>query len=130
MKKTLIALALFTIFAGGHTLNALAEYKGPGGPGSATASRTPPASRLETVAQVFELGQDDQVVTLTGHIVKQLGKEKYLFRDATGEIVLEIENEVMPAADFDDKTRVEITGEIDKDFPGHAEIEVTSIRLR
>ncbi len=126
MKKILIALAFFAAFAGGYSLNALADYKGPGA-GSPPAGKS--SARIDTVAQVFELGQDDQQVTLTGHIVKKLGEEKYLFRDATGEIVLEIEKDAMPSTDFDDKTRVEITGEIDKDFPGHAEIEVQTIKF-
>lgn len=126
MNKFLVALALIISFAGGYTLNALAEYRGPGP--EASPAR-PTVSPLDTVAQVFQHGHDDQTVTLTGHIVKKLGREKYLFKDGTGEIVLEIEKEAMPAADFDDKTRVQITGEIDKDFPGHIEIEVRSIKL-
>ncbi len=126
MKRFIVALTLIISFAGGYTLNALADYRGPGADAS---SARPSTSPLDTIAQVFQHGHDDQIVTLTGHIVKKLGKEKYLFRDGTGEIILEIESEAMPAADFDDKTRVQITGEIDKDFPGHIEIEVRSIKL-
>jgi uncharacterized protein (TIGR00156 family) len=58
-----------------------------------------------------------------------VGREKYLFRDSTGEIRIEIDHDVMPNEPFDDKTKVEITGEVEKDFLKSTEIDVKSIRL-
>lgn len=84
---------------------------------------------MSSVADVRQRGRDDQRVTLTGHVVKKVGWEKYLFRDASGEIRIEIDDDVMPAEPFDDKTRVEISGEIEKDFLQSVEIDVKAIRL-
>ena len=128
MKKLILATALTAAFAAGWTINALADYRGP------RASETSPAPQnpggvLDTVAKVLQHGQDDQMVILSGYVIKQLGKEKFLFRDETGEMIIEIESEAMPQASFDDKNKVEIRGEIEKDFPGHIEIEVQALKI-
>jgi len=62
-------------------------------------------------------------------VVRKVGWEKYLFRDASGEIRIEIDDDVMPTEPFDDKTKVEITGEVEKDFLHSVEIDVKAIRI-
>ena len=104
---------------------ALAQYQGRGGKPPKAVSPTP----ITNVADVLRHGRDDQQVTLTGNVVKKVGREKYLFRDASGEIRIEIDDDVMPAEPFDDKTRVEITGEVEKDFLQSAEIDAKAVRL-
>lgn len=128
MKKLIFAAGLIAAFAAGWTINALAEYRGPR-PSASAASAQNQSTTLDTVAKVLQYGQDDQIVTLSGYVVKQLGKEKFLFKDDTGEMIIEIESESMPQANFDEKTKVEIRGEIEKDFPGHIEIEVQSLKI-
>lgn len=97
-------------------LPAFAQYTGPG-----------PAPL--TVAQILKNPQDDQFVTLQGHIVQRQGNERYLFSDGTGQIQLEIDQKYFPAQNIDEKTRVEISGEVEKDFFEALEIDVKSVKI-
>ncbi len=125
MKLTRCALLLFATLSAGVAASAYAQYQGPG---SKAAKATAPGP-LKSVADVLQRGRDDQRVTLTGRVVKKVGWEKYLFRDASGSIRIEIDEDVMPTEPFDDKTQVEITGEVEKDFLQSAEIDVKSMRI-
>ncbi len=102
-----------------------AQYTGPGSKPAKAAPQAP----IKTVAEVIKNGKDDQLVTLTGQVVKQVGREKFLFRDASGEIRIEIDDDDLPTQPFDDKTRVEITGEVEKDFVRSVEIDVKAMKL-
>lgn len=84
---------------------------------------------MTTVADVLKSGKDDHMVTLTGSVVKQVGREKFLFRDASGDIRIEIDDDAMPTQPFDDKTRLEITGKAEKEFLRSMEIDVKSVKL-
>lgn len=101
---------------------AFAEYTGPV---EGKASPKP----LRTVSEIREHAKDDQTVVLTGVLAKKLGKEKYLFKDATGEISVEIDAEDFPAVKVDDKTRVEIAGEVDKSALRAIEVDAKSVRV-
>ena len=46
---------------------------------------------ISTVKQAMEM-PDDAIVTLKGNIEKQVKKDKYIFKDATGEMTVEIGN--------------------------------------
>lgn len=123
MQKPLVFLSL--ILALGTATTVHAQYQGPGSKPAKAAPQAP----MTTVADVLKNGKDDQMVTLTGNVVKQVGREKYLFRDATGEIRIEIDDDAMPTQPFDDKTKVEIAGEVEKDFLRSVEIDVKSVKL-
>ncbi len=58
---------------------------------------------------------DDAPATLRGNIVKQISKDKYLFRDSTGEIVVEIDKDEWGGVTVGPSDTVELTGEIDRD---------------
>ena len=60
--------------------------------------------------------KDDTHATLQGNIVRQVGHEKYLFKDATGEIVVEIDDEDWGGVTVGPQDTVELIGEIDKDI--------------
>ncbi len=83
---------------------------------------------LKTVAEILQNPTDDQKVHLKGYVLKKLGVEKYSFRDATAEIRLEIEAENLPTVAIDDKTLVEILGEVEKDFMVSPEVDVYIIK--
>jgi uncharacterized protein (TIGR00156 family) len=59
---------------------------------------------------------DDSYVELTGTIDRFLGDEKYVFRDATGSITIEIDHK--NRRDFSVGDTVRITGEVDVDNKG------------
>ena len=60
--------------------------------------------------------RDDTHAVLRGNIVKQVGHEKYLFKDATGEIVVEIDDEDWGGVTVGPQDTVELIGEIDRDI--------------
>lgn len=114
-----LALALFI------AAPAYADFSGPtagqqggfSGPGAQTGAMT--------VQQAKSL-PDDSRVTLVGRIVNQLPRDndKYTFRDATGEIVVDIDHKDFRGQNVTPANTVRIIGEIDKDFGRAAEIDV------
>jgi uncharacterized protein (TIGR00156 family) len=88
--------------------------------GTADAGRGP----AFTVEQAKIL-PDDSYVELTGTIDRFLGDEEYIFRDATGSVTIEIENEIQ--RDFSVGDTVRITGEVDVESEGTV-IDVKTIR--
>ncbi len=82
-----------------------------------------------SVADIVKSPIDDQEVVLRGVLLKKVGKEKYIFSDGTSEIRVEIEAEDFPAQQIDDKARVEIRGEVEKDFLETPEIDVEVISI-
>ena len=71
--------------------------------------------------------RDESYVTVRGNIVKRLTDDKYLFRDATGEIVVDIDNEDWAGLTVGPNDTVELSGEIDRDF-NKVEIDVGIVR--
>jgi len=57
---------------------------------------------------------DDSYVTVEGNIVKKLSSDKYLFKDATGSITVEIDNEKWGNIDASEKDKLELSGEIER----------------
>jgi uncharacterized protein (TIGR00156 family) len=115
--RPLIALAAGTgLLAIGAT--ATAQYSGP--------SNTPV---YKTIAEVLKHGSDETPVQLEGHLVKKVGKEKYLFSDGSSEIRVEIDDKHFPATAVNEKTRVQIRGEFEKDFLQSPEIDVDQLAV-
>lgn len=75
--------------------------------------------------------RDDTVVQLTGNIVSKIaGKDdKYMFRDATGEIKVDIDRKVFHGLNVSDKDTVCITGKVDKDLGEATEIDVKQLEI-
>jgi uncharacterized protein (TIGR00156 family) len=96
-KKLLVSL-----FLGLLTLNAWAQFTGPGATGQEI-----------TVAQIADtrLGS---YVTVTGNIVAHQREDYFTFRDATGEIRVEIGNSVWQNRKIAPETKVRLLGEIDR----------------
>lgn len=118
--KQLIALAAFLFLCIG---TARSQYLGP------KESKV----RTENVAWVLDhasfLEEQDAKVFLTGYIIRQVSKEKYLFRDESGSIRIEIDEEDLPSDPFDDKTKVKILGELETQFMDSPEVDVESITI-
>lgn len=103
---------------------ALAQYTGP-------SDRDAPrkeAGTARTVAEIREDARDDRPVLLRGVLERKLGKERYLFRDSTGTIRVEIDDEDFPQAPVDEKTVVEIAGKVDKDWGRAPEVDARRVR--
>lgn len=97
---------------------AVAQYTGPG----KVQPRTLPV--LGTVADVLRNPVDDQPVRLEGTLVRQTGQETFTFRDATGEIQVEIERDEFPNNQpVGPETRVTILGEVETRLMREPEID-------
>ncbi|MBF0220324.1 MAG: NirD/YgiW/YdeI family stress tolerance protein [Gammaproteobacteria bacterium] len=116
MKRNTIFIS--SIIALGISAVVQAQYVGP-------ATQKEPM----TVADVLKNPVDDQDVVLRGHLIKKVGNEKYLFSDGSGEIRVEIESEDFPVQKIDDKTPIEIHGEIENNFLTSPEIDVEMISI-
>lgn len=70
---------------------------------------------ISSVSDVRQM-PDDTYVTVQGNIVQQQGhdKEKYLFRDTTGEIIVEIDRKLWKGQQVAPETEVKILGELDQ----------------
>jgi uncharacterized protein (TIGR00156 family) len=98
---------------------AFAQYAGPS------------TVQTMTVRQLLDAGKDDQHATLRGFIVSHDGGEHYTFADDTGRMKVEIDTKHFPlGVKIDDKVRVEISGEFDKDLVGNkAELDVKRLSV-
>ena len=90
---------------------------------NSTPNRT---NNIVTVAEARIL-PDDTRVTLQGYILNSLGRNRYTFRDNTGEITIEIERKVWRGLSVNENDHVEIYGEVDIER-NRVEIEVKRIR--
>ncbi|MDN5842992.1 MAG: NirD/YgiW/YdeI family stress tolerance protein [Alcaligenaceae bacterium] len=111
---SVLALA---IAAGAFIVPAHAEYTGPSVTGEGT------------VEAILANPVDDQNVTLQGNLLRRIGHEKYIFSDGTAEIVAEVDDKDFPAEAVDEKTKVEIIGEVDTGLNRAPEIEVDSLKM-
>jgi uncharacterized protein (TIGR00156 family) len=119
---------LSTLIAGAALLLAplAASYaQGFNGPGSGTNAGQ---VQTVTVGQAKNL-PDNSLVILTGNIVQSLGREKYTFRDASGDITIEIDRELWTLLKLSVgvNDRVEIGGKTDRE-KGVIEIEVKYLK--
>ncbi|MFV0481920.1 MAG: YgiW/YdeI family stress tolerance OB fold protein [Campylobacteraceae bacterium] len=122
MKKSLILAGL--LFA---STAVFAQYTGA----PATSNQvvqggfTGPSISASTVAEAKAL-RDDMPIVLEGKIVQHLGKDKYLFRDATGDITVDIDHKDWRGVSVGPDDTVVIYGEVDKDW-NSIEIDVDRV---
>lgn len=113
MKRSALALLIAPLFSAA----VLAEgYTGPGA-----------VTRVSTVAAALDAA-DDTPVVLQGQIVKRLQDEVYEFKDASGTIHVEIDDEHWPPQAISETARVKLTGEVDRDLMNR-EIDVELVEL-
>jgi uncharacterized protein (TIGR00156 family) len=108
MKRFTLALLLVPLFS---TAALATSYTGPGA-----------VTHVTTVAAALDAA-DDTPVVLQGHIVKRLQNELYEFKDASGTINVEIDDEHWPAQAISETAEVKISGEVDHDLTSR-EIDV------
>ena len=100
MKQIILAVLSLTILA---CSNLLADFQGP-----------IDIKNITTVAEA-QKSQEDTKVVLTGNIIKKINDEHYTFKDKTGEINVEIDDDKLQGINITPETSVTIYGEIDKD---------------
>lgn len=112
MNKTLLSVTLgLTLLAGTATAGSNFSYDQP----------------RVSVAQALRMN-DDHDIRLTGYVVEQIGKEKYLFEDSTGSIVVEIDEDKWRDMRATSRTRLTIWGQLEEEDGGN-ELEVDHLEL-
>ena len=131
--KILRSLAILAALAApvALALPAQAAFEGPGAKAAASGFSGPVSgAQADTVAKAVTLG-DDAPVVLTGNIVSQVAgkKDKFIFKDATGEVRMEIDRKVFAGQSVTPQDTVRIVGKVDKDLGKEVEIEAKSLEI-
>lgn len=105
MTKRPLRLFLLCIFSL-LMFNASAQFTGPSA-----------AGRPGTVAEARD-ARLGSYITLTGHVVNHQRGEYFTFRDDTGEIRVEIANNVWNGRKVGPDTKVRLLGEVDRGVAG------------
>ena len=74
---------------------------------------------------------DDAPVVLTGNIVQRMAgsDDKYVFRDGTGQIVVDIDHELFWGKTVTPANTVRISGDVDKDMFDPTKIDVKFLEV-
>ncbi|MFT4021102.1 MAG: NirD/YgiW/YdeI family stress tolerance protein [Acinetobacter sp.] len=76
-----------------------------------------------TVKQALTF-KDNHKVQLKGYVTKALGDEKYEFRDKTGHITVDIDDDLWQGKPISPTTPVTILGEVDIDYKPIKRVEI------
>lgn len=94
---------------------------------SMAAYTSPQEQNKVTIAQLKNLA-DDSWVTLEGKLAKHLGGEIYLLRDASGEVEVEIDQDVWRGTEVGPSDLIRIRGEVDHSW-NKTEVDVNSLEI-
>lgn len=129
------ASLLISAAAGFGTLSAtpaIAQYMGPSAGAATTGSVVVPSAmpHVATVGQALA-APDDAMTVIEGYIVNRLKHEHYTFRDDTGRTIeIELDDKYLPPGrQINDKTRVRISGEVDRHLYRPNDIDVKHIEI-
>jgi len=127
MKKLALMLVCALALAVGYTADVAAAQAQGGFQAAPAASGgfSGPGIAVSTVEQARSM-RDDAHVVLRGNITQHLGKDKYLFKDQTGTITVEIDHDKWDGQTVTPATVVELRGEVDKDW-NSVEIDVDRV---
>ena len=80
-----------------------------------------------TPVQSVSTLKEDTVITLEGFIIQKLSDDDYLFKDSSGQIQIEIDSKTFQGLEVSPTTKVQITGEVEKE-DGINQIEVSYLK--
>lgn len=101
---------------------AFAQYQGPAGQGQAAENYA-----KTTVSAILADPKADAKVMLEGRLINKTDDETYTFKDETGEILVEIDDEDFPNQPVDENTVVTIEGEVDTHLVKDVDIDVERV---
>ena len=76
------------------------------------------------VNQAAIASKDNTPVKLHGQVVKSLGDEKYQFRDKSGSITIDVDDELWQGRPVSANTNVTLIGEVDIDYKPLKRVEI------
>lgn len=109
MRKTILTIASAVIL-----LPTIAMANGQGDLNRNGGVRFNGPVEVTSVAELkgIKLGETDAIVE--GNILRQIQHDKFLFSDGTGEMVIEIDDDIRLGQSIDEKTRLRLSGEFEK----------------
>lgn len=117
MKLIFNSLVIFSMLIGANV--ASAAFLGPNN-----------APQYKSIQDVKAAPVDDAKIVLKGNIVEKTGHEKYLFKDVTSTITIEIDDKKFAMIeDITPETLVEIRGKVDVRRDKTVEIDVKFIKI-
>ena len=123
MKKVLLSSVLvLSLFGAGFQ-----DAKTPANQENYGGFTGPQAQGANTVAGALK-ARDDTMVTLKGNIIRQVAHEKYEFKDSTGVIIVEIDDDKWYGLSVGPNDVVEIYGEVDSEIYRKNEVDVKFIK--
>lgn len=93
--------------------------------GAMAAYTGPQEQALISVAQLKDAA-DDSWVTLEGKLIKHLGGETYLFRDTSGEVEVEVDEDVWRGVEVGPDDLIRVRGEVDHSW-NKTEVEIEKL---
>lgn len=129
IKNVYKSLFVFSLCFAGF---AQAQFVGPGAQlavPETVFSEGQHADAINTVADILKNPVDDMNVRLRGKLTRKLRREHYEFSDGTGVIRVEIDDKIFVKQPVDEKTLVELFGEVEKEFTKSPEIDVKSMHV-
>lgn len=117
MKKLMTVATLLAI-----STSSFAGYQGNNTQGGYTGSNV---AAVTTVAKAKK-AYDNTPVSISGYIVKQIDEDTFIFKDSTGQIQIDVDDDAWNGLNVGAKTKVRIYGEVDKD-DGRTQIDVRRI---
>ena len=80
---------------------------------------------VSTIQQALKM-PDNSFVTIKGNIIKRLSNDEYMFKDSTGSMTIEIDEDKWQGQVINSKDVIEISGEIEKKY-NSTKLDVDSI---
>ncbi len=131
--RILIALSVVFLLAS-YSWAAPGGFQGGAPSAGAGGFHGPDADAKANVNTVFkaEVAADDTPVVLTGNIINRSleDREHYIFRDSTGEIVVEIDDKLFMGRTITPEKTIRLYGEVDKDEGKRVKIDVKSFEIQ
>ena len=97
---------------------------------SIAAGYSGPTASMPSTVQAALDATDESQVTITGNIIMSNGDEVYTFQDSTGQIKVEIDNDLWMGININDKSIVTLRGEVEKEAFEDTVIDVDSITIK
>lgn len=120
MKKLLSIVTLFVLSS-----TAMANFQGNGNTGGGFQGE--PSGQAVSVAQALKAA-DHTMVQLTGKIVRQIDGDEFIFRDGSGEIKIDVEDEAWQGQNVTANDTITIYGTVDNDAFEKATVEVFRVK--
>ena len=128
MQKTFLALVLASTLVVPCAAAAYGGFQGPQGAGGFQGPMS--ASSVDSVAKALK-SWDDAPAMLTGNIVERIAgsDDKYMFRDGSGQIVVEIDDDLFIGRTVAPQMKVRLYGEVDKEMMKPTKIDVKRFEI-